>query len=77
MATGCHFPGVKRGWSVTLTNHPHPMPMSRTSRSYFSYPPWFLHVGSGIALLSNLRLMPLQEDHGSVAGDYLQGQMTL
>jgi hypothetical protein len=32
-------PGLKRGWGVTLTTHPHPVPRSWMSRSYtFSLP---------------------------------------
>jgi hypothetical protein len=32
-------PGVKHGWGVMLTTHPHLMPRSRMSRSYTSSPP--------------------------------------
>jgi hypothetical protein len=35
--------GVKCGWSVTLTTHPHLVPRSRMSRSCISSPPWHLH----------------------------------
>jgi hypothetical protein len=36
-------PGVKRGWSVTLTTHPHLVPRLRMSRGYIlspQAPPW-------------------------------------
>jgi hypothetical protein len=39
VGTGGPFPGIKRGWGVTLTTHPHLMTMSRMSRSYNSSPP--------------------------------------
>jgi hypothetical protein len=32
-------PGVKRGWGVMLTTHPHVVPRLRMSRSYTSSPP--------------------------------------
>jgi hypothetical protein len=58
MGTGGPFSGAKRGWGVTLTNHPHLVPRSRMSRSYISSPPqappWrvaglfcFAHMGNG------------------------------
>jgi hypothetical protein len=40
---GVHSPGLKHGRGVTLTTHPHPVPMSRMSRSYTSSPPKLLH----------------------------------
>jgi len=43
MGTGVLSPGVKRGWGVTLTTHPHLVPRSRMSRSYTSSPPKRLH----------------------------------
>jgi hypothetical protein len=36
-------PGVKRGWGVTLTTHPHLVPRLWMSRSYTSSPPKRLH----------------------------------
>jgi hypothetical protein len=39
MGTGGPFPGAKRGRGVTLTTHPHLVPMSGMSRSYISSPP--------------------------------------
>jgi hypothetical protein len=39
MGPGGPFPGVKRGWGVTLTTHPHLVRRSRMSRSYTSFPP--------------------------------------
>jgi hypothetical protein len=35
--------GVKHGWGVTLTTHPHLVLRSRMSRSYTSFPPKCLH----------------------------------
>jgi hypothetical protein len=49
--TGGSFPGAKRGRSVTLTTHPHPVPRSGMSRSYPSLPPSACVACSGIALL--------------------------
>jgi hypothetical protein len=43
MGTGGFSPGVKRGWGVTLTTHPHLVPRSRMSKSYTSSPPKRLH----------------------------------
>jgi hypothetical protein len=43
MDTDSPFPGVRRGWGVTLINHPHPVSSSWTSRSYTSSPPNCLH----------------------------------
>jgi hypothetical protein len=43
MGTGGPFPGVKRGWGMTLTAHPHLVPRSRISRSYTSSSPKRLH----------------------------------
>jgi len=40
---GVLSPGVKRGRGVTLTTHPHPVPMSRVSRIYTSSLPKRLH----------------------------------
>jgi hypothetical protein len=42
--------GVKRGWGVRLTTHPHLVPWSRISRSYTSCPPYAFIVCSGTAL---------------------------
>jgi hypothetical protein len=39
MGTGVLYPGLKRGWGVTLTTHPHLVLRSRMSRSYTSSPP--------------------------------------
>jgi hypothetical protein len=36
MGTGVPFPGAKHGRGVTLTTHPHLVPMLRNSRSYIS-----------------------------------------
>jgi len=38
MGTGVPFPGVKRGWGVTLTTHPDLVPRSRMTKSYISSP---------------------------------------
>jgi hypothetical protein len=40
---GVLFPGVKRSMGVTLTSHPHLVPMSRMSRSYTSSSTLHLH----------------------------------
>jgi hypothetical protein len=37
MGTGGSFPGVKRGWGVTLTTHRHLVPRSWMCRSYTSF----------------------------------------
>jgi hypothetical protein len=39
MGTGVLSPGLKHGWGVTQTTHPHLVPSSRMSRSYTSSPP--------------------------------------
>jgi hypothetical protein len=39
VGTAGSIPGVKRGWVVMLTTHPHLAPRSGTSRSYTSLPP--------------------------------------
>jgi hypothetical protein len=36
-------PGVKHGWVMTLTTHPHLVLRSSMSRSYTSFPPWHQH----------------------------------
>jgi hypothetical protein len=49
MGTGALSPGVKRGWGVMLTTHPHHphlVPRSRMSRSYTSSHPMRLHGAS-------------------------------
>jgi hypothetical protein len=51
MGTGCPFSGVKRGWGVTLTTHPHLVPWSSVSRSYISSPPSTSMACNGTALL--------------------------
>jgi hypothetical protein len=40
---GVLSPGVKRGWGVTLTTHPHLIPRSWMSRTYIPSPPKRLH----------------------------------
>jgi hypothetical protein len=40
---GGPFPGVKHGWAMMLTTHPHLVPRSRTRRSYSSFPLKCLH----------------------------------
>jgi hypothetical protein len=47
---GSFLRGLKRGWNVTLTTHPHLVPKSRKSRSYTSSPPSASVVCSGTAL---------------------------
>jgi hypothetical protein len=47
MGTGDLFPGVKTGWGVTLTIHPHLVLISRMSRSYIFSPLWCLHGVAG------------------------------
>jgi hypothetical protein len=47
--------GLKRGRGVTLTTHPHLVPMSRMSRSYTSSPPSAYVACSGTALAFNLQ----------------------
>jgi hypothetical protein len=51
MGTGVLSPGIKRGWGVTLTTHPHLVPRLRMSRSYTSSPPSASMACSGRALL--------------------------
>jgi hypothetical protein len=51
MGTGGPFPGAKLGRGVTLTAHPHLVPMSRMSRSYNSSPPSTTMACNGTALL--------------------------
>jgi hypothetical protein len=51
VGTGVPFPGVKHGQGMTLTTHPNLVPRSRMSKSYTSFPPCYLHGGSGTALL--------------------------
>jgi hypothetical protein len=51
MGTGGPFSGVKRGWGVTLTTHPHLVPWSWMSRSYTSSPLSASMACNGTALL--------------------------
>jgi hypothetical protein len=55
MGTCGPFPGLKRGWGVTLTVHPHLVPRSRVSRRCISSPPWRLRGGSGTTLALSYR----------------------
>jgi hypothetical protein len=54
MGTCGPFPGVKRGWGVTLTVHPRLVLRSRMSRC-ISSPPWRLRGGSGTTLALSYR----------------------
>jgi hypothetical protein len=47
---GVLSPGLKRGWGVTLTIHPHLVPRSRMSRSYTSSPTSAFIACSGTVL---------------------------
>jgi hypothetical protein len=47
---GVLSPGVKRGWSVTLTAHPHLVPRSIMCKSYTSSPPSATMACSGTSL---------------------------
>jgi hypothetical protein len=51
MGIGGPFLGVKHGWVVTLSTHPHLVPRSTMSKSYSFSPPWRMRGGSVIALL--------------------------
>jgi hypothetical protein len=56
---GVLSPGIKRGWGVMLTTHPHLVPRLRISRSYTSSPPqappWRV-AGSLYRLLTTLTM---------------------
>jgi hypothetical protein len=58
ICNGGPFPGAKRGRGVTLTTHPHLVPMSGMSRSYTSSPPSACVVCSGTALICFFCLFP-------------------
>jgi hypothetical protein len=50
---GIISPGLKRGWGLTLTTHPHLVPRSWMSRWYTPSPPKHLVVSSDTALAFN------------------------
>jgi lipid-A-disaccharide synthase-like uncharacterized protein len=47
MDTGGSSLGVKRGWGMMLTIHPHLVLRSRMSKSYISSPSWHLRGIAG------------------------------
>jgi hypothetical protein len=71
MGTGDPFPGVKRGWGVTLTAHSHLVPRSRMSMNYTSSPPKRHMACSGTALLFVMNRSIMNMDDVSVV-DLLQ-----
>jgi hypothetical protein len=68
MGTEGLSPGVKRGWGVTLTTHPHLVPRLIMSRNYTSSPPCASMAYSRTALLFLLYFTnPVRPDHFNIA----------